>query len=465
MPIQEQYRLQAEIESGAQLRMSDIISALSFALDLTEGQPMGHSVNCCLLGMKLAEVLGLSDADKQELYYAILLKDAGCSSNAARMHEIFGGDEIRAKREIKATDWSRVSFDSLQYLMRNVMPGKSTLERVFAMGHIVMHRDAQAHELMEIRCDRGASIARRLGRPERTCEAIRCLDEHWDGKGSPAGLSGERIPLFARIMGLCQTVEVFASINTPEDALGVAEERAGLWFDPELVRAAKTLAGDDGLWKAMRDGSARHRILQYETQLNPPMVDEAEVDNICEAFAEIIDVKSPYTHEHSRNVMRATVLIAEKMGVKSENLQMLRRAALLHDLGKLSIPNSVLDKSERLNSQEWEAVRLHPYYTQRILERISGFQHLAFIASSHHERLDGTGYYRNLRASQLPLESRILTIADIFDALSMKRPYRAAMPVERVLINIADEVPHGLDAECFEALRQLTVAGKLPLAS
>jgi HD-GYP domain-containing protein (c-di-GMP phosphodiesterase class II) len=461
MQLKEQ---QLAVESGAQLRMSDIISALSFALDLTEGQPMGHSVNCCLLGMKLADVLRLSDADKQELYYALLLKDAGCSSNAARMYEIFGGDEIRAKREIKSTDWSRVTFDGLQYLMRNVLPGKSALERVFAMGHIVMHRDEQAQELMQLRCDRGASIARRLGRPARTAEAIRCLDEHWDGRGSPDGLRGDDIPFFSRIMNLCQTIEVFASINSPEDAMQVIQERKGAWFDPELVAAAKKLEIDDALWKAMRDGTARKRILDYEAQLAPQMIDEAEVDNICEAFAEIIDVKSPYTHAHSRNVTRVALLIAGHMQLPASEMQTLRRAALLHDIGKLSVPNSILDKADKLNAQEWEAVRLHPYYTQRILERIAGFQHLAFIASTHHEKLDGSGYYRNLRASQLPMESRMLTIADIFDALSAKRPYRDAMPMDRVLGILADDVPHALDAECFEALRQLVEANKLPLA-
>src|ERR1700733_13257860 len=152
--------------SGMQLRMSDLISALSLALDLTEGQPMGHAVKSCLLGMRLAEILKLPFAERSDLYYALLLKDAGCSSNAARMYEIFGGDERAAKREVKTTDWSKVTFDGLEYLMRNVMPGRSRLDRVIAIAHIAINRKDQSSELFQLRCERGGQIARKIGLSE-----------------------------------------------------------------------------------------------------------------------------------------------------------------------------------------------------------------------------------------------------------------------------------------------------------
>ncbi len=131
----------------------------------------------------------------------------------------------------------------------------------------------------------------------------------------------------------------------------------------------------------------------------------------------------------------------------------------MHDIGKLSVPNSILEKPGKLTSAEWETVRLHPYYTQRILEMIPGFQHLAFIASTHHEKLDGSGYYRNLRGSQLPVESRTLVVADIFDALSSPRSYRAAMPLEQVFEIMAKDVPHAIDGTCFEALKKVALGG------
>src|SRR5277367_238635 len=152
-----------QVSSPAYLRMSDLISALSYALDLTEGQPMGHSVKCCVLGMKLAEICGVPADECGDSYYALLLKDAGFSSNAARMYEILGGDERKAKSEAKLTDWSSITFDGLEYLLRNVMPGRSRLDRLLAIASVAANRNTQAAELINTRCNRGAQIARKIG--------------------------------------------------------------------------------------------------------------------------------------------------------------------------------------------------------------------------------------------------------------------------------------------------------------
>jgi HD-GYP domain-containing protein (c-di-GMP phosphodiesterase class II) len=199
---------------------------------------MGHAVKCCLLAMRLADVLQLSVQQKSDLYYATLLKDAGCSSNAARMYDILGGDERKAKQEVKSTDWTRVTFDGLEYLLRNVMPGRSRLERVFAIASVATNRDAQTRELIGIRCDRGAQIARKIGFSESMTSAIYSLDEHWNGKGFPEGLEGAQVPLLSRIMNLCQTLEVFVTLNGVSDAFQVLRDRSETWFDPELVQAA-----------------------------------------------------------------------------------------------------------------------------------------------------------------------------------------------------------------------------------
>ncbi len=231
----------ASLDSQAEVRVSDIISALSFALDLSEGQPMGHAVNCCVIGMRLAEILQVRHDLRSDLYYALLLKDSGGSNNAARMYQIFGGDEVKAKREIRTTDWNRINFEGLQFLMRNVMPGKSTMDRVLSMANVAMNREKQTQELVELRCDRGAAIARRMGFSETTAAAISALDERWDGSGFPEHLRGEEIPYFARIMSLVQTLEVFATLNGPTDALEIVRQRSGTWFDPEdRTRCGKT---------------------------------------------------------------------------------------------------------------------------------------------------------------------------------------------------------------------------------
>jgi HD-GYP domain-containing protein (c-di-GMP phosphodiesterase class II) len=446
------------VSSAKQLRMSDLISALSYALDLTEGQPMGHAVKCCLLSMRLADILNLSVQQKSDLYYATLLKDAGCSSNAARMYEILGGDERKAKQEVKSTDWTKVSFEGLEYLLRNVMPGRSRLERVFAIASVATNRDAQTRELINMRCDRGAQIAKKIGFSESTTTAIYSLDEHWNGKGFPAGRKGQDIPLFSRMMNLCQTLEVFVTLNGVSDGFQVLRDRSGTWFDPELVRAISELENDRELWKLIEQDRVREAVIEMEPINVSLYADEAKLDNVCEAFANVIDIKSPYTHSHSRGVTSIAVAICQRLALPEDQVTLVRRAALLHDIGKLSLPNNILDKPGKLTAAEWETVRLHPYYTQRILERIRGFQDLAFLASSHHERLDGSGYFRNLRATQISTGARAIAVADVYDALSSKRPYRGALTKSEVFKIMAGDVPHALDEDCFTALKSLDLS-------
>ena len=445
----------SEVASGTQLRMSDLISALSYALDLTEGQPMGHSIKACLLAMRLADILGLTVEQRSDLYYATLVKDAGWSSNAARMYEIFGGDERRANKEVKTQDSSEVTADGLEYLMRNVMPGKSRLERVVTLASIAINRKKVTKELFQLRCERGGLIAMKIGLSEATREAINCLDEHWDGNGFPEGRKSTEIPLLSRIINVCQTLEVFVALNGPGDAFHVLRQRSGTWFDPEIVNAALPLENDAALWETLEAEGIRDTVIAAEPLGVFQFANESRIDSVCEAFAEVIDVKSPFTHAHSTRVSLIAVGIAKALGMSPKDLTLIRRAALLHDIGKLSVSNSILDKPGKLTAQEWETVRLHPYYTQRILERISRFKHLAFIASTHHEKLDGSGYYRNLRATQLPLLSRAITVADIFEAMTAKRPYRDPMPTDMAMRIMTKEVPHTLDEACFDALRSL----------
>jgi hypothetical protein len=188
------------------VRVSEIIGALSFALDLTEGRPMGHSVRSCIIGMRIAAEMGLSVAEQSNLYYAQLLKDAGCSSNSSKLFHILSADEIRAKRDVKLTDWTRVGWESLHYALTHVATGAPFLERMRTLVRVAANQQTESSTLVKIRCERGASIARRIGFPEPVAQAIHSLDEHWSGGGYPDGLRGEAIPLFASIINLSQTL-------------------------------------------------------------------------------------------------------------------------------------------------------------------------------------------------------------------------------------------------------------------
>lgn len=433
------------------LRVSEVLSALSFALDLTEGQPMGHSTRCCVLGMRIAEELQLPVDMRSDLFYALLMKDAGCSTNASRTFQILGTDDIKAKRDVKTTDWTRLTWESLQYAISHVRTAAPFLERVRGLAQVALHQKRHAKELVQIRCDRGASIARRIGLPEAVASAIYSLDELWDGSGQSEGLRGRDIPLLSRIMNLAQTVEVFFNTRGPAAALEVARKRTGRWFDPEVVRAFQSVARKKQLWQEME--KAPEIVLSLEPQETRFPADDTTIDNICLAFSDVIDAKSPFTYRHSTGVASAAVSMARTLGLSEPEVKLIRRAALLHDIGKLGVSNAILEKTSALNSEEWSTVQKHPYLSFLILKRIPGFRPLSEIVASHHEKLDGSGYFRQLTAAKLSLPARILSVSEIYDALTMNRPYRQALPLEEALETLEKDVPCALDGDCVAALK------------
>jgi putative nucleotidyltransferase with HDIG domain len=403
------------------LRVSEIISALSYALDLTEGQPMGHSVRTCIMGMRIAQHIGMPVQEQGDLYYSLLLKDAGCSSNASRLFHILSADEIRAKGDVKTTDWTRVGWDSLQYAITHVATGAPFLERVRTLLRVAATQQRDSCELVKIRCERGASVARRMGFSEAIAAGIFSLDEHWNGGGYPDGLRGREIPLFSRIMNLAQTLEVFLVNRGAEAAAGVARQRGGRWFDPDLVKAVISLYHSGALFADLRTEKVLQHVVALEPEQRQVGASEEMLDSICLAFAEVIDAKSPFTYRHSTGVAEAAIAIGQQLDLSAQNITFLRRAALLHDIGKLSVSNAILEKPDKLNTYEFEVVKKHPYYTFEILKRIPGFGNLSEIAASHHEKLDGSGYFRGYGAEQLSLPARILVVADIYDALAANR--------------------------------------------
>ncbi len=441
-----------QLESPSSIRLSNVISALSYALDLTEGQPMGHSVRACMIGMRLAKQMGMTVDEQSDLYYALLLKDAGCSSNASRLFHILNADEIRAKGDVKTTDWTRVGWESLHYALTHVGTGMPFLKRMQKLFQVASTQQQDSCTLVKIRCERGSYIAKQLGFSESVATGIYNLDEHWNGRGYPDGLRKQEIPMFSRIANLSQTLDVFNTAQGSEAALEAARKRSGRWFDPELVKAAASLAKSGALWKGLDDENLVRNVAVLEPKHRQLTATEDSIDKICTAFAEVIDAKSPFTYRHSSGVADAAVEIGQWFGMNAKSLKQLRRAGLLHDIGKLSVSNSILEKPGKLTGDEWTTIKAHPYYTLEILKKIPGFDRLSQDAAAHHEKLDGSGYWRGWGADQLSRFARILAVADIFDALHAKRPYRDGMPLEKVFEILRKDAPHALDLPCVEAL-------------
>jgi putative nucleotidyltransferase with HDIG domain len=434
-----------------EIRLADVLAALSHALDMVEGQPAGHCVRCCWIGIHVGRELGLTERQISELYYTLLMKDAGCSSNAARICQLYMTDDIAFKRDFKTINGSLPQV--LRFVLSHTGMNAGLAERFRALVHVFQNGGEMAQELMEARCDRGAEIARKMRFAEPVVEAIRSLDEHWDGSGMPKGLSGENIPVYSRIALIAQVADVFFTTNGVEAAREEITNRAGTWFDPVLAAAFDRVAAKDWFWATLRSDALQTAIFDLEPAQQRAFVDNDYLDDIAAAFAQIIDSKSPYTSGHSQRVTLFADLIAEQLGFTEEKRSWLKRAALLHDIGKLGVSNSILDKPGKLDEVEWAAMKMHAIRGEEILSRIVVFADISTIAGAHHERLDGKGYPRGLSADRLSLEVRIVTTADIFDALTADRPYRAAMPVNKALAIMSDMVGTQIDPDCFDALR------------
>lgn len=442
-----------DCDTSPEIQMSELLTGLSYALDLAEGHTEGHAVRTCLIGMRIAEELKLTAGDRSALYYALLLKDLGGSSNAAKVSYLFGADDRTVKRNLQTVDWGKLS-ETVHFMTRNVMPDGSPMQRALRAVVCALEGTSAPARLVKTRCEKGASLVRHLGFSEETAIAILHLDEHWDGRGNPWGLKWEDISLLARIACLAQKVEVFFSAGGPRAAVEMARDRRGTWFDPAIVDAFDSFARDIAFWSRVSGADQREEVIRAEPEAQVLMANEATVDRVSRAFAQVVDAKSPWTYRHSENVARIAVGMANVLGLSADAVSRVYRAGLLHDLGKLGVSNLILDKAGSLTSEEYVEVRRHPELTHQVLSRVASFQEIAEIAAAHHERLDGRGYHRGLAGAELPIEARLLVVADMSEALAARRAYRDAMPREKVYEILDRDAGTAVCCDCVSALKR-----------
>jgi HD-GYP domain-containing protein (c-di-GMP phosphodiesterase class II)/DNA-binding CsgD family transcriptional regulator len=293
------------------------------------------------------------------------------------------------------------------------------------------------------------NLARRLGLPGGVRAGLGGAFEQWNGAGFPSGLSGEAISFSARIVFVARDVEVLHREGGPERVSMAVRARGGAAYDPAVAEAC--LAGAADVLACAESASPWDEVLAREPEPRP-WVPGGRLDSVLGVFADFVDLKSPFTAGHSREV--ASLAAAAGGG----DLVALSRAGLIHDLGRAAVPNGIWDKPGPLTDGEWERVRLHPYYSERILGRVGALKDLAQVAGMHHERMDGSGYHRGSSRGEIPALARGLAAADAYQAMTQPRPHRPALTPERAAEELEAMSRSGrLDHEA--AARVLTAAG------
>jgi HD-GYP domain-containing protein (c-di-GMP phosphodiesterase class II) len=401
-------------EEGATL--TELVGTLSLAADLGLGQPMEHIARSCLIAVELADRLG---ADRRTTYQVALLAFVGCTADS---HEtaLLLGDDITARA--RSYDVDLAGLSGLRYLLGLVATHGPPLRRARTAAALVVTGGAALRTLMATHCQVTGGLAARLGLDAEVSTLLGQTFARWDGRGVPGGVAGEQIGLPTRIVQLADDVEVHHRRGGVDAALAAARAGSGREFDPAVV-AEFLRCGAEVLDGLPRDSSWAELIAADPA---PRPLTAEQLDAACEAVADFVDVKSPWFAGHSRGVADLAAAAARRAGHPEPDVRVLRRAGLLHDLGRTGVPNTILDKPGPLTAVERERVELHSYYTDRMLRRVPALAAAGRIAALAHERLDGSGYHRGLPASAVPAAARILAAADTYHAMIEARPHRPA---------------------------------------
>ena len=435
-----------------EVRLAELVAALSLGVDLGFGQPMEHVLRECMIALRLADRVGLDDAERSTVYYTGLLVNVGCHSDAHEQAKWFG-DDIALKSGKYDRDFR--SLRAAAATMSLVGSGNPPLHRFRVGLEFAVSGRHDVDGMIERHSAIARELAERLDLNEAVQEAVGASYEAWDGKGWPAGLAGDRIPIGARLTQFAEFIEVAHRLGGVGAAVELAEQRAGLQFDPDV--SAILCADPEGILSDVDSAHTWNAVIDAEPALRVTLSDAA-FDEALLAIADFVDLKSPYTLGHARAVAELAAATAAQLGLGEDEAQMLRRAGLVHDLGRLGVSNAIWDKPGPLGVGEWERIRLHPYLTERMLHQSSALAPLAEIAVQHRERLDGSGYPKGLSGAAISRPARILGAVDAYRSMCEPRPHRPALGAEHAAEELQADARAGkLDAEAVAAV--LAAAG------
>jgi HD-GYP domain-containing protein (c-di-GMP phosphodiesterase class II) len=434
---------------GGPVPLAELVAALSLAADQASGVTLEHGLRTCLLATRLAERAGLDQAARRDVYYVSLLRSIGCTSDAHEQSVLFG-DEIAARAELNLAA-HLPPRELLGVLVRHSGAGQPPLPRARALGRVLTTGRDMPRAVATAHCAAAERLGRRLGFAGGVPDALNSLFERWDGQGFPHGLAGPDIPQPARFTQVAYDALLLHEHAGHSDQVTAA---AGSLYDPGVV----ALLRPDDVAEAAGLLAPWPEALTLEPG-GPTPLSAGQLDEACCAAADFADLKSPWLLGHSRAVAELAEAAAWRMRMPPAEVETLRRAALLHDLGRVTVPADIWDRPGPLRAGDWERVRLHAYQTERALARCGGLAALGEIAGAHHERLDGSGYHRGAKAAQLPPTARMLAAADTYQAMTEARPHRGALPPGQAAEELEAQVRAGcLDGDCVQAV--LAAAGQ-----
>ncbi|HEY7438203.1 MAG TPA: HD domain-containing phosphohydrolase [Acidimicrobiia bacterium] len=440
------------VPDGRPVRLAELVAALSLGVDLGFGQPVEHVLRQCLIALRLAECIGMPDDERMVVYYTALLVNVGCHSDAHEQAKWFG-DDIALKSH--KYDHDQRSLAAAAASLRLVGSGNPPLHRFRVGLEFALSGWRELDGMIAQHAAIARSLAEQLGLPEEVSAAVGASYEQWDGRGWPGELEGDAVPLASRLSQLAEFTEVAHRIGGVEAAEELAHKRAGGQFDPELVVAlcadAQRIFGDLDVaqtWDA---------VIAAEPSLGV-LLSPAEFDAALLAIADFVDLKSPYTLGHARGVSALAADAGVHLALSDAEVTELRRAGLVHGLGRLGVSNAIWDKPAPLGAGEWERVRMQPYLTERMLHQSPSLAPLSRVAVQYRERLDGSGYPRGLTGDAISRPARILGAADAYQAMTEPRPYRPPMTADDAARELRADVKAGrLDRDAVDAV--LAAAG------
>lgn len=423
--------------TGESIRAAELTVALSLATDLGTGQPMEHGLRTCWLSLATAEALGLDAATRSCLYYVALLRFVGCTSDASETATLAGGDDIEFNA-VMAPMLLAERGEGMRYFVRHLGEGLPAHRRVARVVRAMSDPGMEQRSLSG-HCEVASRLASRLGMSDSVCHSLAHAYERWDGKGFPDGLAGDDVPIAVRVVAAARDAEMWQRQHGWPTAAEVLARRRGRGCDPAVV---DVLLADGQRWLAQVGDDPCGAVLDAEPE---PVVTFAvdDLDRALAAVADFVDLKSPFLRGHSGGVSALALAAAQEAGLSDRDAATLRRAALVHDVGRVGIANGIWDRPGPLSADQWERVRLHTYLTERVLHRCTPLAAFAHLAARHHERADGSGYHRGASGDQLDLSARLLAAADAFHAMGEPRPHRPPLGATEAATQLLDAVDAG----------------------